>query len=397
MGICEYKDTAMSEANAAQTQDEKAVINIGPHLTRLRELGPQGRVDRQVSNESIDLLKEAGFMRALLPEEWGGLEATPQEFFAAHMAIAEQDMSTAWVGGIIAVHAFQMAIMAEQARADVYGSGPDTLISSSYNPVGGKVETCDDGFMLSGRWGWSSGSAHCTWVLLGAIVPGEGYRTFLVPRSDYEIEDTWFVYGLQATGSNDIVIGEPVFVPNHRTHKQMDGFACKNEQENPMYSIPWAQMFIRVVSTPAIGAVKHGVNLFAGNAGSSSTDPVKLMSDPDITQRLAESINDVDEAETMMFRNFDRMMAVVCSGQEITLIDRARYRYQAGIVIDRMIGAIDRLFNVAGGRSVYDAAAIQDIWRDIHIARAHVANNPISFARNLGGMTLGADNADVFI
>ena len=130
--------------------------------------------------------------------------------------------------------------------------------------------------------------------------------------------------------------------------------------------------------------------MFAGNAGSSSTDPVKLMSDPDIPQRLAESINDVDEAETMMFRNFDRMMAVVCSGQEITLIDRARYRYQAGIVIDRMIGAIDRLFNVAGGRSVYDAAAIQDIWRDIHIARAHVANNPISFARNLGGMTHGA-------
>ena len=387
----------MSEAKAAQSGDAIAAINIGPHLSRLGELGPEGRADRQVSSESIELLREAGFMRALLPQKWGGLEATPQEFFAAHMEIAEQDMSTAWVAGIIAVHAFQLAIMAEQAREDVYSAGPDTLISSSYNPVGGKVEICDGGFMLSGRWGWSSGSAHCTWVLLGAIVPGEGYRTFLVPRSDYEIEDTWFVYGLQATGPNDIVIDKPVFVPDHRTHKQMDGFACVNEQENPIYSIPWAQMFIRVVSTPAIGAVKHAVNLFAGKADSSSTDPTKLMSDPDISQRVAETINEVDEVETMMFRNFDRMMRAVRAGQEIPLIDRVRYRYQAGIVIDRMIGAIDRLFNVAGGRSVYDAAAIQDIWRDIHIARAHVANNPTSFARNLGGMTLGADNADVFI
>lgn len=387
----------MSEANAARPSNAIAAINIGPHLSRLGELGPEGRAHRQVPSESIDLLKEAGFMRSLLPQKWGGLEATPQEFFAAHMEIAEQDMSTAWVAGIIAVHAFQLAIMAEQAREDVYSAGPDTLISSSYNPVGGKVEICDGGVMLSGRWGWSSGSAHCTWILLGAIVPGEGYRTFLVPRSDFEIEDTWFVYGLQATGSNDIVIGDPVFVPDHRTHKQMDGFACKNEQENPMYSIPWAQMFIRVVSTPAIGAVKHAVNLFAGNAGSSSTDPTKMMSDPDITQRVAESINDADEAETMMFRNFDQMMMAVSTGQEIPLIDRARYRYQAGIVIDRMIGAIDRLFNVAGGRSVYKEAAIQDIWRDIHIARAHVANNPISFARNLGGMTLGAENVDVFL
>ncbi len=387
----------MSEAKAESLQSTAAAINVEPHLSRIRELGPQGRVNRRIAEESIGLLKQSGFMRALLPEKWGGLEVTPQELFAAHMSIAEQDMSTAWVAGIIAVHAFQLAIMAEQAREDVYSAGPDTLISSSYNPVGGKVEICDGGFMLSGRWGWSSGSAHCTWVLLGAIVPGEGYRTFLVPRADYEIEDTWFVYGLQATGSNDIVIEEPVFVPDHRTHKQMDGFACLNEQENPMYSIPWAQMFIRVVSTPAIGAVKHAINLFTGNAGASSTDPTKLMSDPDVTQRVAQSINDVDEVETIMFRNFDRMTAAVSAGQEMSLLDRAQYRYQAGIVIDKMIGAVDRLFDVAGGRSVYDAAAIQDVWRDIHIARAHVANNPTSFARNLGGMALGADNADVFI
>ena len=228
-------------------------------------------------------------------------------------------------------------------------------------------------------------------------MPGEGYRTFLVPRTDHEIEDTWHVYGLQATGSNDIVIDQPVFVPEHRTHKQTDGFACRNEQDNPLYSIPWAQMFIRVVSTPAIGAVKHAIDLFTRNAAASSTDPTKLKADPDITQRVAASSNDVDEAETIMFRNFDSMMETVKAGQEMTLIDRARYRYQASIVIDRMIGAIDRLFDVAGGRSVYDAAAIQDVWRDIHIARAHVANNPTSFARNLGGMLLGADNSDVFI
>ena len=387
----------MSEAIAAQSSGESSVIDIEPCLARIRELGPEGRNNRQVTTESIELLKQSGFMRAVLPKKWGGLEATPQEFFAAHIRVAEQDMSTAWVGGIVAVHAFQLAIMNEQALADVYSENPDTYISSSYNPVGGKVELADGGFMLSGRWGWSSGSEHCSWVLLGAIVPGEGYRTFLVPRTEYEIEDTWHVYGLQATGSNDIVIDSPVFVPDHRTHKQMDGFACKNDQENPMYSIPWAQMFTRVVSTPAIGAVKHAIDLFTGNADASSTDPTKLMGDPDITRRVAESLNDVDEAETIMFRNFDRMMAAVVAGDEIPMYDRAKYRYQAGTVIQNMIGAVDRLFDVAGGRSVFDGAAIQEIWRDIHIARSHVANNPTGFARNLGGMALGAENADVFI
>ncbi len=91
------------------------------------------------------------------------------------------------------------------------------------------------------------------------------------------------------------------------------------------------------------------------------------------------------------------MMAAVLNGNEIAMIDRVRYRYQASLVIDKLAVAVDRLFDVAGGRNVFDGAPIQNIWRDLHIARSHVANNPTSFARNLGGMSLGAENADVFI
>jgi 3-hydroxy-9,10-secoandrosta-1,3,5(10)-triene-9,17-dione monooxygenase len=388
---------AVSGTNSITETVSNSEIDIVPHLARLKELGPQARLDRQVTVEAMDLIKASGFMRALLPKRWGGLEATPQEFFAAQIAIAEQDMSTAWVAGVVAVHAYQIALMSEQAQEDVYSADPNTLISSSYNPVGARVEPCDGGFMLHGRWGWSSGSEHCSWVLLGGIIPGEGYRTFLLPRTDYEIEDTWFVLGLQASGSNDIVIEQPVFVPDHRTHKQMDGFNCTHNQPNPMYNIPWAQIFTRVVSTSAIGALKHALALFTGNAGTSSTDPSKLMGDPDITRRVAETINDIDEVETILFRNFDDMMAAVLKGDEIPMIDRVRYRYQSSLVIDKLGAAVDRLSDVAGGRNVFDDAPIQNIWRDVHVSRSHVANNPTSFARNLGDMSLGAENADVFI
>lgn len=382
------------------TQEEgrdSGAIRLGPHLALVAGKAAEGRKARQVPEEVVAALKQAGFIRALLPKQWGGLEASPQEFFQASLTLAEQDMSTAWIAGIIAVHAYQLAIMNDQALEDVYKESPDACISSSYNPVGGKAKAAKGGFELSGRWGWSSGSAHCAWALLGAIVPDDGYRTFLVPRSDYAIEDTWFAYGLQATGSNDIVIEKPVFVPEHRTHRQMDGFNCVHSQPNPMYGIPWAQMFIRVVTTPAIGAARHAVALFTGNAAGSSTDPTKLQGDPDIQRRVAETINDIEETEAVLFRNLDCLLQAAQAQKPPTLMDRVRWRYQASLVIDRMGRAVDRLFEVAGGRSVFNDAPIQEIWRDIHIARAHVANNPTAFARNLGGMALGAENADVFI
>ncbi len=385
----------------AKTMANSAVLDISPVLDIVKQYADKGREQRQVAKDVVAAIQKTGFFRAFLPKKYGGDELYPQDFFRASVALAEQDMSTSWIAGIIAVHAYQLSLMPPQACEDVYGKDADTLISSSYNPAGAQVETTKGGFNLSGRWAWSSGSAHCSWVLLGGLIMDQPdnihYRTFLVPRDDYVIEDTWHVMGLQATGSNDIVIEKPVFVPEHRTHHQMDGFMCKHSQDNPIYNIPWAQIFIRVVCTPAIGAAKHALRLFIENAAASSTDVTRLGSDPDVTRRVAEVANLIDETETIMYRNFDRMVAAVESGQEIPLQDRAKYRYQASLVIERMIQAVDLLFDIAGGRSVFAGSPIQQIWHDIHIARAHVANNPVAFARNFGAVQLGAENTDMFI
>ena len=353
------------------------------------------RAAREMSKEVVDALKECGFFTMLLPKQWGGLERRPQEFFAEQVRIAEADMSTAWAGGIIAVHAFQLALMSEEAQREVYENDPNTLISSSYNPVGARAEMCEGGFMLHGRWGWSSGSGHCTWALLGGVIPGDGYRTFLVPRSEYEIEDTWNVMGLQGTGSNDVVIPEPIFVPEHRTHKQMDGFNCVNDQENPMYDLSWAQTFVRVVNSAAIGALKKAVKVFVeSKQGNSTTDMTKFAGDVETQERLAKVLNTIAELEAVMYHNFNKMEA---ASWKPSLEDRIMYRYQASLVIDKAIEAIDTLFDVAGGRSVFNGHPLQQLWHDIHIARCHVANNPTAFARNLGSVTLGMENKEVFI
>jgi 3-hydroxy-9,10-secoandrosta-1,3,5(10)-triene-9,17-dione monooxygenase len=296
------------------------------------------------------------------------------------------------------VHAFQIALMDHETQREVYGANPDERVSSSYNPVGARTEVVDGGVMLHGRWGWSSGCDHCNWVLLGAIVEGRpALQTMLVPRSDYVIEDTWHVMGLQGTGSNDIVIEKPVLVPERRIHAQMDGYHSKNEQDEPVYSLPWAQIFAATVAAPTIGAARRGLKLFVEKAGGSSTDPTKLMGDPDIVRRVAEASTLIDRAERDLLANFDAMTALLDAGDAIPLIDRARYRYETGTTATRMMEAIDILFDVGGGRSVFLGAPLQDIWHDIHITRAHVANNPVPLARNYGNMILGGDNADFFI
>jgi 3-hydroxy-9,10-secoandrosta-1,3,5(10)-triene-9,17-dione monooxygenase len=391
---------------AAQDVDRKVTI-AGNMLERVeslqdqfRDLSGKARQLRRVPQENIDALQDAGFFLALQPARYGGYELNPQDFFRMQCAIAEGCMSTAWASGIIAVHAFQIALMDARAQEDVWGEDIHTRVSSSYAPLG-KVEPVEGGFRLSGRWGWSSGCDHCSWVLLGAIVPGEGFRTFLLPNSDYEILDTWQSMGLQGTGSNDIVV-EGAFVPDYRTHKQSDGFSGTNPgievNGAPLYRLPWAQTFIRVVSTPAIGAAREGLRLYKNTVVSkASGDVTKLAGDVSTLERVASATNAIDEMEALLYRNFDQMMAAVESGVSISIEDRALYRYQASLVIEKSMGVIDSLFSSAGGSSVFIDSEIQQRFLDIHTARAHVANNPTAFARNLGGLGVGAENGDFFI
>ena len=366
----------------------------------LRDIADQARAERKVPQANIDALQEAGFFLALQPKAWGGYELDPQDFFRMQMAIAEACMSTAWASGIVAVHAFQLALMDERAQQDVWGDDIHTRVSSSYAPHG-KVEPVEGGFRISARWGWSSGSAHCTWVLLGGVCPDGGYRSFLIPRADYEIVDTWQSMGLQGTGSQDIVVND-VFVPDYRTHKAEDGYLGTNPgitaDSAPLYHLPWAQLFIRVVSTPAIGASKAALSLYQGLVlGKASGDVTKLAGDTGTQERIAEAANAIDEMETIMYRNFAQMTLQVNAGDPVPVQDRIKYRYQASLVIEKSMAVVDSLFSSAGGSSVFLGSDIQQRFLDIHTARAHVANNPVSFARNLGATLLGVENADFFV
>ena len=314
-------------------------------------------------------------------------------------------MSTAWVLGVVGIHPFQLALYDEKAQEEVYGDDPDTLVSSSYAPLG-KVEHVDGGFKLSGHWQWSSGSEHCEWALLGALVfPPEGgapeYRTFLLPREDYEIKDTWYSMGLKATGSQDVIVND-VFVPEYRTHKQSDGFNLTNPgysiNKNDLFKIPWGQLFVRAVSTPALGATKRMLELFIEGANNkASSDPSKLAGDTHSQALVADAAVELDSIETIMFRNYDVMVDQAGNQGGIPMIDRVKFRYDASLVLEKCLSVADKLFSNAGGASVFAGSEIQKLFLDVHTARAHVANNPVNFSRNYGAMQLGAENTDYFV
>jgi 3-hydroxy-9,10-secoandrosta-1,3,5(10)-triene-9,17-dione monooxygenase len=373
---------------------------MGPAL-RMR--AAKARADARVPDETVAEFQEAGFFKILQPEQWGGYAMDPQVFYAVGVEVAKHCPSSAWILGVIAVHNWQLAVFDDRAAQDVWAEDPSVLISSSYAPVG-KVKVVEGGFRLSGRWSFSSGSEHCQWAFLGAVVPAPeapfdmaNYRTFLVPISDYEIVHNWDVVGLQGTGSHDIVV-EDVFVPEHRTHKSMDGFLCKNPgnavNDAPLYHMPFMQVFVRAVCTATLGACEGALEAFIEVAKTRQVGPNKMKNDPFARVLAAEVKSSIEEMKLTMIRNFDAMMGCCRSGEDIPLEDRVRYRYDSAVVADRCLELSSKMLKAAGSGGIRVGSDLLAYHLDILASQAHVANHSIPFANNLGGMLFGEENAD---
>lgn len=358
---------------------------------------------RRVPDATIADFRDAGFFRMLQPARWGGLEVEPRTFFDVQMTIGAACASSAWVLGVVAVHAWQLALFPLAAQEEVWGADRAALISSSYAPTG-KVTRVDGGFRISGRWSFSSGCDHCQWVFLGGMVPGDApeMRTFLVPRRDYRIEDNWHVVGLKGTGSKDIVV-EDAFVPEHRTHRLIDGFkrSSPGNEVNPapLYRLPFGQIFVRSVSTTAIGIAQGALDAYRRNTASriAASDGAKVALDPSAQAVAAHAAAAIEDLQATLHRNFEELMGQAARGEEMPLERRLKFRLDSSLAVARAVEVVDALFTESGGRAIFLGSPLLRCFLDVHAARAHYANNPEKPGRNFGGVLLGQKNADFFV
>lgn len=364
--------------------------------------------DRCVPQESAKELIESGVIRGLQPKRFGGLEMEPVAFYEGMSRIGEVCASTAWVTGVLGVHSWQLALFPLAAQEEVWKDDPTVLISSSYAPTG-RIEVVSGGYRVSGRWSFSSGCQHATWVFLGGVVPDgrktwgglPDIRTFLLPISDYRIDDTWHTAGMVGTGSHDIVV-DGAFVPEHRTLPFADLVTneCAGWDANPapLFRAPFAAIFVNCLAAPAIGNARGALARYVEKCrervrGAKSRDPL----DPPAQVIVAESAADLDAASLQRRHNLTEMMEYARRGEAIPVERRARYRWDAARAACISADVCSRLFDAGGGHGVFLNDPMQRAFRDARVMAVHAYTHRDKSARVYGRATLGYDFKDYLL
>jgi len=364
---------------------------------------------RRLSDSTWNHLLEGGFLRSLPPARWGGGEVTLVEFVDATIEISRSSPSAGWVAGVIGVHPWQLALFSDRAQREMWSEDPATMHSSSYNPTGKALKVAG-GYRLSGRWSFSSGCDHCKGVNLGAIAGGRDldgtqvpdFRSFLLLREQYQIDDNWHVAGLKGTGSKDIVV-EDAFVPDYRTQSHLDyamnlPLPGQELNDGPLYRMPWSVVFNMALAASVVGSARGFVEMWTEMSSTRKLSVGGKAADDVLTQRrLAEATWAIDVTIAKMRADAIELWQMADAREAASMKQRAQVRWNMNRGCEVVGQAVGDLFRAATGRSIFLDHPLQRRFQDVQGAMAHAYLVPDAMARAVGGMLLGTTKPELVL
>jgi 3-hydroxy-9,10-secoandrosta-1,3,5(10)-triene-9,17-dione monooxygenase len=267
---------------------------------------------------------------------------------------------------ILGAHTWRLAHFPPAAANDVWSqeSSQSDLIAASF-PSQGQVEPVDGGYRIRGRWPFASGVDHAGWSYLAVDVPlHNGARnlqhTFLVPRTDYRIEDVWHAAGLKGTGTNLIVVDD-AYVPEHRTLCEADNFlqwpGPNAAVDEDAYRYPWGMILAYSVAIPGVGLARAAVDLYRRFVRDKTWD---RNGNPFAQRRLAEAETLVDVVTNRMRRNLMEFSETHTANGEALMAARARIRWEASWSVARCADVVREIYEAMGGRAVFSTSPIRN-------------------------------------
>ncbi len=353
---------------------------------------------RSVPPETIAAYHRSGILKALQPRAFGGAQLSFDVFSRIVETLAQGCSASAWVYAVLGEHQWVVACMNERAQADVWGSTPDAVVSSSLAPRNNATPV-DGGWRLSGEFPFSSGCQHAQWAILGAraedAAGNKPTRYMLVPMAEIEIRDDWHVLGLRGTGSRTLVLRD-VFIPAHRTvllKDLLDG-TTPGSAVHPDYGLLRAPRgFLVPFSLPPVmfSLARRALAMVPVSLRSRLSRGVRDLGESEVVQmQLAEAGAEIDLANLVLHTRRAESMALLDSGQPIRVEDTMRNRRDVAFAAEQIKRGVERLGEISGSRIVHDSDPLQPILRDVLTIATHSVvlryTNYVPYGRTMLGL-----------
>jgi 3-hydroxy-9,10-secoandrosta-1,3,5(10)-triene-9,17-dione monooxygenase len=206
-------------------------------------------------------------------------------------------------------------------------------------------------------------------------------RLCVVPKSDYQIIDTWDAMGMGATGSKDVSATD-VFVPDRRALALRD---CRGGFDHPgaalnkgaLYGIPIVAASSHPLAPAALGAAEGAYEIFlASIAKRAGTYTGAKIADFQAVQiKVARARSLIDSARYLLRQSAIAFDAYASRGEMPDLETKLRYRAHSAFAVGQSREAVETLWSCYGAQGLYKRDPLQRHLRDVIAISQHFSFN----------------------
>jgi len=357
-------------------------------LARIHARAPGYDRDNAFFTEDLVELTEAGYLRALVPESFGGPGLTLREVAREQQRLAAAAPATAlavnmhlvWTGVAKAVHDrgldFLDFLLEEAAAGEVFGFG----ISEGGNDLvlfGSRTEAApqpDGGYRFTGTKVFTSlGPAWTRLGLFGLDTTSADAPKLVhafIPRDGggFRILDDWDTLGMRATQSSTTVL-EGAYAPADRVFRRLD----PGPNADPLIFGIFANFEILLASVyTGIGQRALELAVEAVNRRTSMKNGgAPLAHDPDLRWRIA----DAALAQDALPPQID---AIARDVDELADHGSQWFRKLVGVKVratETARDVVDKAIRVSGGSSYSNSAELSRLYRDVLAGMFHPSDD----------------------
>ena len=355
-------------------------VEISGVIDCVRERAADSERAGRLHDDVVAALRDTGINRLLIPAALGGFEASPRECVEIIEQIAAADGSTAWAAAIGLGTNLFAGYVDQSAAAEIFAD-IDASNAATFAPLGHAVPGADGQLRLSGRWPFTSNCLHASWIGLGAFFHDRADgamdpvpRMAFVPRSAVQVDSTWDVNGLRATGSHHTWVDGVVA---DRAHSCAFGEAAWSD--GTLWRIPLFTALMPCLAAVFLGIARAAVDDLSDQArhgraamrGALVDQPVDMFD-------LASADMRLRSARAGLLELLDEAWTLAANDLHIDRCLQARTLLAIHHISEVATEATSTAHRLAGGQAAYNDSRILRALRDVHTARQHML-----FARGL--------------
>ncbi len=400
MALAENKSPSYIPTRAEITQLARDLI------PQLKERAQETEDLREMPEENMQALLDAGIHKIFTPKRYGGYEMDWGTQVDIARELGKGCASTSWMSSVVMSHTWNLGRFPAEAQEEFWPTCPDAVIATAF-AGGGEMTETNGGFILNGLWKFASGVDHSD----ASIVAGQfknansksgtalDYRMALIMPDQYEIIDTWEAEGLKGTGSKDIKVVN-VFVPEHRTIKAMEmgGMNPPGSKlhESYIYRVEMGMYFNTLLSGPTLGTTHGLINEYLEQTRSRFGAMLgeKVSEQESVQQKIGESYEELRIADMIIDNLCEFLHEKGSKDERITGSDRLKVRRETSMASKLCMTAGNRLAGMMGVSSQTGRNATQRHFRDLRTMSMHGGVHWENATTPTGRFLLGIETGD---